>query len=147
MTTPSAAFDGLDLPPFQLGFPGPLRDRLVAAVLSGEKTTTTGLLAQYEVEGEPLPRVGDRSLLVDSAERPVAVVEIVAARVVPVAEVDARHAVDEGEGYVTVAEWRRTHEEFFHSAAMREALGDPGFRVDDATLVVCERFRVVPVGG
>lgn len=46
------------LKPFLLAFPGPLRDRLVAAVLSGAKVSTSGLLAEYEVEKEDLPPVG-----------------------------------------------------------------------------------------
>jgi uncharacterized protein YhfF len=33
-----------------------MRDRLVAAVLRGEKTATSSLLADLEIEGEPLPR-------------------------------------------------------------------------------------------
>ncbi|MDJ0381582.1 ASCH domain-containing protein [Streptomyces sp. G-G2] len=131
------------LPPYLLGFPGPLRDRLVAAVLSGAKTTTTGLLAGYEAEGEPLPRPGDRAALLDSAERAVAVVEVLEVRVLRLGEVDLRHAVDEGEGDASVAEWRSSHEEFWHSAALREELGDPEFTVDEETLVVAERFRVV----
>lgn len=63
------------LPPMGLAFPGPVRDALVAAVLSGAKTSTTGLLVEYEKEGEPLPRLGDRYALIDSGDRPVAVVE------------------------------------------------------------------------
>ena len=39
-------------------FPGPLRDKLVAAVLAGKKTATTGLAIEWEVEGEALPVVG-----------------------------------------------------------------------------------------
>ncbi|MCX4544479.1 ASCH domain-containing protein [Streptomyces sp. NBC_01565] len=132
-----------DLPPYLLGFPGPMRDELVAAVLSGAKTATTGLLPEYEAEGEPLPVPGERSLLLDSAERAVAVVEVTDVRVVRLAEVDLRHALDEGEGYASVAEWRASHEGFWHSEPVREALGDPGYTVDDDTLVVMERFRVL----
>ncbi|MFD3328956.1 ASCH domain-containing protein [Streptomyces sp. NPDC058701] len=132
-----------DLPPYLLGFPGPLRDRLVAAVLSGAKTSTTGLLPEYEAEGEPLPEAGQRAVLVDSDERPVAVLEVTGVRVVRLADVDLRHALDEGEGYGSVAEWRAAHERFWHSAPMREAVGDPAYTVDDDTQVVAERFRVV----
>ncbi|MEU3903627.1 ASCH domain-containing protein [Streptomyces goshikiensis] len=132
-----------DLPPYLLGFPGPLRDQLVAAVLSGAKTATTGLLPEYEAEGEPLPVPGERSLLLDSAERAVAVVEVTDVRVVRLAEVDLQHALDEGEGYASVAEWRTSHEGFWHSEPVREALGDPEYTVDDDTLVVMERFRVL----
>ncbi|MFJ6780074.1 ASCH domain-containing protein [Streptomyces yangpuensis] len=131
-----------DLPPYLLGFPGPLRDQLVAAVLSGAKTSTTGLLAEYEAEREPLPEPGSQSLLVDSDERGVAVVEVTAVEVLRLADVALEHALDEGEGYTSVAEWRTAHEEFWHSEPVRTVIGDPGFTVDDDTLVIAERFRI-----
>ncbi|QGZ48150.1 MULTISPECIES: ASCH domain-containing protein [Streptomyces] len=131
------------LKPFLLAFPGPLRDQLVAAVLRGEKVSTTGLLAEYEVENEELPEVGERSALIDSDGREVAVVEVTEVRVLPLGDVDLRHALDEGEGHRSVAEWRAAHERFWHSEEMREGLGDRHFTVDDSTVVVAERFRVV----
>jgi hypothetical protein len=86
-----------DLPVAEFAFPGPLRDQLVAAVLDGTKTTTTGLVANYEHEGSPLPRPGLREAVVDSAGNRVAVIEITAVRVVRLAEVDLAHALGEGE--------------------------------------------------
>jgi uncharacterized protein YhfF len=132
-----------DLPEIELGFPGPLRDQLVAAVLDGSKTTTTGLVADYEHEREPLPRPGLREVVIDSAGRPVAVIETTAVRVMRLADVGLAHALGEGEGYVSVAEWRAGHEQFWHSAEMRAALDDPAFTVDDDTLVVAQEFRLV----
>ncbi|WP_309234408.1 ASCH domain-containing protein [Nocardia sp. XZ_19_385] len=132
--------------PFLLAFPGPLRDQLVAAVLSGEKVSTTGLLADYEAAREELPVIGERSGLIDSDGREVAVIEVTDVRVLPLGAVDLQHALDEGEGYGSVAEWRTGHERFWHSAKMRKALGNPEFTVDDETLVVAERFRVVRSG-
>ncbi|GGR29292.1 hypothetical protein GCM10010497_34540 [Streptomyces cinereoruber] len=133
------------LKPFLLAFPGPLRDRLVAAVLSGEKTATTGLLLEYEAEKEELPEVGERSALIDSDGREVAVVEITEVQVLPLRDADLRLALAEGEGYRSVAEWRAGHENFWHGEEMREALGDPGFVVDGDTMLVVEWFRVVEV--
>jgi uncharacterized protein YhfF len=127
----------------EFGFPGPLRDQLVAAILDGAKTTTTGLLDDYERDGEPLPRPGDREVVVDSAGAPVALIEIVAVRVIRVADIDLRHALGEGEGYASVADWRAGHEAFWHSAEMREYVGDPAFTVNDDTLAVATEFRVV----
>ena len=95
-----------DLPVIEFAFPGPLRDQLVAAILTGEKTTTTGLLADYERENEPLPAPGLRQAVIDSADRPVAVIETTAVRVVRLADVDLGHAQGEGEGYASVTEWR-----------------------------------------
>ncbi|WP_406492952.1 ASCH domain-containing protein [Streptomyces sp. NBC_00846] len=139
------------LKPFLLAFPGPLRDRLVAAVLAGAKVSTTGLLAEYEAEREELPPVGERSALIDSDGRELAVLEVTEVRVLRLGDVDLQHAIDEGEGDRSVAEWRAGHEKFWHGKEMREALGDPEFTVDDDTMVVAERFRVVelldPVAG
>ncbi|MCW3839103.1 ASCH domain-containing protein [Micromonospora yasonensis] len=132
-----------DLPRAEFAFPGPLRDKLVAAILSGAKTTTSALLVGYECANEPLPEVGERSAVVDSEDRRVAVIELTEVRVVRLADVDLQHALDEGEGDKSVAQWRAGHEAFWHSAEVRAELGDPDFIVDDETLVVLERFRLV----
>lgn len=132
-----------DLPIAEFAFPGPVRDQLVAAILAGSKTTTTGLVADYEHEGEPLPSPGRREAVVDSAGNPVAVIETIAVRVIRLADVDLAHALGEGEGYTSVAEWRAGHERFWHSEEMRRALGDPEFTADDDTLVVAHTFRLV----
>jgi uncharacterized protein YhfF len=131
------------LPKAEFAFPGSLRDQLVAAILNGAKTSTTGLVADYEHEREPLPEVGERAVVIDSAERAVAVIETTEVRVVPLSQVDLGHVIDEGEGDRSVAEWRTNHERFWHSAEMRAAMDDPDFTVDDATLTVLQRFRLV----
>jgi uncharacterized protein YhfF len=131
-----------DLPRAQFAFPGPLRDRLVAAILSGAKTSTSCLVLEFERENEPLPEAGQREAVVDSADWRVAVIEYTEIRAVRLADVDLQHALDEGEGYESVAQWRAGHERFWHSAEMREELGDPGFTVNDDTLVLAQRFRL-----
>lgn len=127
----------------EFGSPGPLRDQLVAAIMDGTKTTTTGLLADYELEDEPLPRPGDREVVIDSAGAPVTLIEIDDVRVVPVSGIDVEHAVGEGEGYSSVAEWRAGHEAFWHSPEYRAYRGDPVFTVRDDTLAVAQRFHVI----
>ncbi|OAR22620.1 RNA-binding protein [Streptomyces sp. ERV7] len=144
MTTDAVSSDDIaSLPRTEFAFPGPLRDRLVAAILAGSKTSTTGLVIDYEHAGEPLPSIGGRAVVVDSADRPVAVIEVTSVRVVPLAQVDFAHVVDEGEGDTSIAGWRANHEGFWHSAEMRAALEDPEFTVDDETPVILERFRVI----
>jgi uncharacterized protein YhfF len=127
----------------EFAFPGPLRDQLVAAILAGAKTTTSGLLIGYEHDAEPLPRPADRWVVIDSAGEPVTLIEVVAVRVIRLADVDLAHALGEGEGFATVAEWRAAHEAFWHSDELRAELGDPAFTVNDDTQVVAEQFRVI----
>jgi uncharacterized protein YhfF len=131
-----------DLPVAEFGFPGPLRDRLVAAILRGDKTTTSSLLAGYGRD-EPVPRPGLRQAVVDSFGHRVAVIETTAVRVSRLGDIDLAHALGEGEGYRSVAEWRAGHERFWHSPEVRSELGDPEFTVNDDTLVVAETFTLL----
>jgi uncharacterized protein YhfF len=131
-----------DLPAFEFAWPGPLRDALVAAVLDGTKTTTTSL-QDYEIDGAPLPAVGDQAAVLDSDGHRVAVIELTEVRVSRLGDVDWRHARDEGEGDDSVASWRAGHESFWHGPEYRGWLGNPDFTVDDDTPVVLQRFRLV----
>lgn len=74
-----------------------MRDRLVAAVLAGEKIATSALLVQYEQEREPLPSAGELEVMVGSAGEDGALVEIIEVSIVRLGEVDERVALDEGE--------------------------------------------------
>jgi uncharacterized protein YhfF len=137
--------DFASLPAWGFAFPGPLRDELTALALAGTKTTTAGLLVEVELDEEAIPVPGTREVLLDSNERPVAVIETVECRVSRLADVDDRHAIDEGEGYANATEFRVAHERFWNGYLdeLRDRLGDPTFRLDDDTLVVLQRFRIV----
>ena len=114
----------------------------MGAILSGAKTSTSSLALAYQRENEPLPEVGQRSAVLDSAGRRVAVIETTAVRIVRLADIDLQHALDEGEGYESVEQWRSRHEKFWHSAEACAEIGDPNFKVNDDTLVVAQRFRL-----
>jgi uncharacterized protein YhfF len=143
MSEPFAADIFSELPIAEFAFPGPLRNRLVDAIVNGRKVSTTGLALEYEVEREPLPQPGQRFVVVDSNNCPVATIEVTSVLVVPLGDVDLAHVVDEGEGHLTVHAWRTGHESFWHSKEMRTVLGDLTFAVNDTTLVICERFKLV----
>jgi uncharacterized protein YhfF len=125
----------------RLGTPGPMRDRLVAAILSGEKTATSSLLADAEADGGDLPAVGDRLDVVDSEERPVATIELTAIDVIRLGDADLELARDEGEGFNTVTEWRRAHERFWSEHVLPRLRGADR-RLSDDTRIVVERFRL-----
>ena len=127
------------------GDPGPMREELTALAMAGTKTTTASLLIDFEMEGVALPVPGQRDLLIDSEDRPIAVVETLSCRVCRLADVDDQHAIDEGEGYANAAEFRVEHESYWNSYLdkIREHLGDPSWVLTDDTPVVLERFRIV----
>lgn len=112
-------------------------DRLLALVLDGKKTATAGALWDYEAAAEPVPQVGDLSILLDGTQQPRALIRDVSVLVVPFDEVDAEHARLEGEGDLSLAYWRETHQRFFSE------YGDHGRGFSATMPVVLERFELV----
>jgi uncharacterized protein YhfF len=131
------------LPKAEFGFPGPGRDELVAAILRGEKTASTGLLEEFRREGLPIVDPGTRELVVDSDGQGVAVIENFEVAIKRMGDVDLAFAIDEG--CETLDQWRDAHTRFFTSPETVALLGDPPVTIDDDTLVVCFRFRLLNV--
>lgn len=112
-------------------------DALLELVLAGTKTGTASSLWDYEASGDPVPAVGDFSIILDGAGAPRAVLETTRIEIVPFCEVTAEHAHSEGEGDRTLADWRDTHERYWR----RYSENERGFARDMP--VICERFRLV----
>ena len=124
----------LGLPASGFVEPGPLRDELTALVLAGTKVATSSLVADYVIGGGPLPVVGERAVVIDSAWR-----------LATIGTVDDEFAHAEGEGFADATAWREAHERYWngHLAEYRRGLRDPDFVLTPSTPVVCERFRLV----
>ena len=112
-----------------------MADELLALVLAGTKTATAGSLWEHEAEDEPLPAVGELSIVLDGAGSPACVVETTDVSVLPMSEVDGDHARDEGEGDRTLESWRQAHERFF-----RRFLPTIGLEFAPDMPLVLERF-------
>jgi uncharacterized protein YhfF len=125
---------------FELGEPGPMRDRLVGAVLAGKKTATSSLLAQYEIDGEALPVVGDHRALIDSAGNAVGRIVLTEVSVIRLGDANDDLARDEGEGFRSASDWRLAHEAFWEDYVLPD-LPDQ-LSLDDDTKVVVERFKL-----
>lgn len=133
--------------PTSFGYPGDggLGDRLLAAVLRGEKTATSSLAVGY-LAGEPLPRVGQRSPLVDDAGRAHGVIETTRVRIIALNEVGDDVARDEGQGFLDAGQWRRAHETFWADTIdmIRADAGDPHWELRDSEPIVVEWFHLLP---
>jgi uncharacterized protein YhfF len=136
-------YDLAALPRGEYAFPGPLRDRLVAAILNGSKTSTASLEDEYLREGEPLPAVGDMEAVVGSDGRPVCVTRNTEVTVRRIADVSDDHARREGEGYLDAVQWRDGHEQFWTSPDYLAYAGQHPDSINDGTRVVCVTFEVV----
>lgn len=112
-------------------------DGLLELVLAGIKTGTASSLWDYEASGDPLPEVGELSIILDGGGAPRAVLETTDISIVPFDGVGADHARAEGEGDRTLAHWRAVHERYW-----REHSENPRGYAPDMP-VVCERFRLL----
>ena len=115
-----------------------LADELLHLVLSGTKTATCGSVAAYEQEEEPLPKVGDLSVVTDSRGVPRALIRTIEANVRTFGEVDERFAFEEGEGDRSYEQWREAHEKVFTQEAK-----ETGVPFSEELPLVCERFELV----
>lgn len=127
---------------------GGLGDRLLAAVLRGEKTATSSLAVEY-LSGDPLPRVGERLTLVDHHGGVHGIVETTRVTITPLHLVGDDVAHDEGEGFADAAEWRRGHICFWTEVTdlVRSDAGDPDWELRESEPVVVQWFRLLDSGG
>lgn len=115
-----------------------LADELGALILDGTKTATCSALWEYEAEGEPLPKAGEKAVILAGNGDPICVVETTEVEIRPYKEVDADFAFLEGEGDRSLEYWREAHWSFFS-----RTLAGIGKQPTMDMPLVCERFRVV----
>jgi uncharacterized protein YhfF len=113
--------------------------KLIAELaFNGVKTATGSVLWTFEVEGNPIPKLGDYNIVTNGVDEPVCVIQDTEITIVPFDEVDAAFAWDGGEEDRTLESWRKIYWEFIVSECQR-INREPSLK----TPLVCERFRVV----
>ena len=115
-------------------------DYLAQLVIDGIKTATCSGYIFYELGNEPLPRTEDYSIILNSDDKPVAILKTVEVTLTPMNEVTEEFAIAEGEGDRTYQYWWEAHEKFF-----RNELNAIGREFSEDMLLVCERFEVIDV--
>jgi uncharacterized protein YhfF/predicted acetyltransferase len=119
-------------------------DELAELVVRGVKFGTASAYDDYVAEDalDELPRPGDYSVILNSAEEAVCVIRTYDVYIRPFREVPPFHAYAEGEGDRSLAYWRRVHKAFFEECA-----AESGIPFTEESLVVCEKFSVEYVPG
>ena len=120
------AFGGDDTPK--------LATELGLLVRDGPKRATTGMLADYQRDGEALPEVGGYSVILDGAGEPLCIIRTTMVETRAFGEVDEEFAWVEGEGDRSLEYWREAHMRFF---------AHEGTTISDDDDVVLERFELV----
>lgn len=102
------------------------------------KTTTSSLVWGLEHIGEPLPKVGDISLIVDGNGEPLCIIELTEVEIKPFNAVDEQFAFEYGEGDRTLAFWLSANWDF-HSRWCIEIGSEP----NETMPIVFQRFRLL----
>lgn len=113
-------------------------DYLAELVLMGQKTATSSAFDLYAVGNEPLPKENELSVILDSRENAICIIETTKVEVIPFKDVSEYHAYKEGEGDCGLTYWRELHEDLFS-----KWLHEVGLHFSQDSLVVLEEFRVV----
>jgi uncharacterized protein YhfF len=120
---------------FSFGDGPKMADQLLALVIAGTKTATYGALRDFPAGSADMPVVGRRDVVLAGKGNRAAIIETLEVTIRRFEEVDESFAHDEGEGFRTLADWRKSHQAYFER--------NGGFSPDME--LVCERFKLVEV--
>ncbi|GAM55549.1 hypothetical protein JCM19231_5323 [Vibrio ishigakensis] len=81
------------------------------------KRASCSLKAGYDIEGVPLPKAGDLTVVLDWAQNPVCIIRIDKVETSAFNQVSEEFAALEGEGDQTLEWWKNAHMNFFKGYA------------------------------
>lgn len=113
-------------------------DELASLVKRGIKRATSSAYDLYAKDSEPLPKVGEYSVILSSSGEAVCIIKTIKVEVLRYCDVTEDFAFKEGEGDRTLAYWRRVHEDFFTQELRAE-----GLEFSPEMKVVCEQFELI----
>jgi uncharacterized protein YhfF len=113
-------------------------DNLAELVKRGIKRATTSLYNSYQIEGSPLPKIGDISIITNWDGIAQCVIETKRVTILPFKEVTEKYAQTEGEGDKSLKYWREAH-----IRAFTRELREYNMKFSEEMLVVCEEFETV----
>jgi uncharacterized protein YhfF len=113
-------------------------DLCAELVVAGRKRATAASVAELELSGDPVPRVGDYAIVTDWTGRAKAIIRTTSVEIKRFGDVHEDFARMEGEGDLSLQWWRTAHRAYF-----RRMLAGSDYRVDDELEIVCEKFELV----
>ncbi len=109
-----------------------------ALVLAGKKRATASSLWSYEAAGHSPPSVGDLHIVTDWSGVAQCIIRITYTEVIAFEDIDAEHALAEGEGDGSLEWWRREHWAYY-----QREFSVIGRLPTPSMPLVFERFEVV----
>ncbi|MCB0355667.1 MAG: ASCH domain-containing protein [Bdellovibrionales bacterium] len=115
-----------------------ITDKLLRLYLVGNKTAGSSLKEDFLSAGDPLPKVGNFWIILNSKDEPKCIVKTIKIVENKFKDVPLGVAQAEGEGDLSLEYWRKVHTEFYSPFLKTWGVND----IDDAT-VITEFFEVV----
>lgn len=112
-------------------------DALLGLYLAGKKFAGSSLTQDFITAGDPLPKVGNHWIILDSNDDPRCIVKTIDIETYKFKDVPARVALAEGEGDRSIDHWKHSHALFFASSLEKWGLTE----INEAE-VVTEYFEV-----
>lgn len=88
-------------------------DALIELYLSGRKTAGSSLVEDFNTAGDPLPKVGNFWIVLDSTQTPRLILKTVKTEIHLFGNIPAAISIAEGEGDLTPEDWRHIHAEIY----------------------------------
>jgi uncharacterized protein YhfF len=118
-----------------------LADRIARLITSGMKTTTSSLLWSQQKHQWVLEKPGDKSIVLDSKNNPVCIVEIQEVFIRPFDQVDAEFVYNYGEGDRTMDFWHKNMWEYY-----QEECQELSKNAEKDMPMICQVFKVIYKG-
>ncbi len=115
-----------------------MADNLLGYVLTGEKTATSGMVLDFEYDNDPIPKIGDKAIILNGSNEPACIIEYIDVNLKKYNEVDEVFALKEAEGFKSLQDWRDVHWDFFSRRC--KVIGTP---LHDELMIVCLEFKMI----
>jgi uncharacterized protein YhfF/catechol 2,3-dioxygenase-like lactoylglutathione lyase family enzyme len=115
-----------------------LTNELVELVRMGIKTASCGAVIDYQICGDPFPKVGELKIIVNWDKEPICITKITNVEVKKFKDITEEFARKEGEGDLSYAYWKQAHLNFFSNY-----LETLGLKFTDEMELVCEEFEKI----
>ena len=113
-------------------------NELAVLVKKGVKKGTTSLYYSYQLENEPLPKIGQHNIILNWDGVAQCIIRTIDIEIKPFNKVSKDFAMIEGEGNGSLDYWKKVHKIAFDTELKAS---DQEFSED--MLVICETFEVV----
>jgi 5-formyltetrahydrofolate cyclo-ligase len=115
-----------------------ITDELLQLYLSGKKTAGSSILEDFISAGDPLPKVGNYWIFLNSKNEPSCILKTIKIVLNKFRDVTVEIAIAEGEGDLSLEYWRKVHEEIYAPNLSGWGVSN----IEEAT-VITEFFEII----